>query len=34
MDPYEASQMMDGLFSMPSRQRFLGQLLDREGVMG
>ena len=34
MDPYEASEMMNGLFKMPKRQRFLGQLLDRKGVMG
>tara|TARA_R110002167_G_scaffold21766_1_gene78648 strand:- start:3 stop:3671 length:3669 start_codon:yes stop_codon:yes gene_type:complete len=34
MDPLEASELMDGLFNMPGRKRFLGNLLDRRGVKG
>ena len=34
MDPIEASEMMNGLFNVPKRKRFLGQLLDRKGVKG
>jgi hypothetical protein len=34
MDPLQASEVMDGLFDMPARKRFLGNLLDRRGVKG
>jgi hypothetical protein len=34
MDPLQASELMDGLFDIPGRKRFLGNLLDRRGVKG